>query len=213
MIESLPRDDTALPSELLQIYTAGIPACERKPPEALHAMRSSEDYRFIVEREGGAVVGFAALFAPPDADVALLEYLVVSPHRRGRGIGRALFRASVGFLGSSEGGRPMLVEVDASPGAGACAGSDVIRRQRFYRGLGCVRLEGLHYRLPLDRPSLHPPTMELFIHFPASPPAAVARPQVESWLRTIYARVYQRSTDDARIDEMLRPVPDPVLLA
>src|SRR4051812_37522880 len=80
--------------EVCRIYDASIPASERKPIDAIRAMATRPDYRLIAALRDVAVLGFAALFAPPDETFALLEYLAVGEASRGGGIGASLFRAA-----------------------------------------------------------------------------------------------------------------------
>jgi hypothetical protein len=102
-----------------------------------------------------------------------------------------------------------VLEVDSDREAG---GDRQIRarRQQFYRRLGCVRISGLHYLLPL--PGQGPaPEMDLLV-YSAEPLRQLPKPELERWLRTIYRDVYRCSSDDPRIVQMLHNVSDPVRL-
>ena len=103
----------------------------------------------------------------------------------------------------------MLLEVDADREASADREMRA-RRQQFYRRLGCVRIAGLHYILPL--PGAGPvPEMDLMV-YAAQPPRQLAKAELERWLQTIYRDVYRSSPDDPRIAQMLHDVADPVRL-
>ena len=69
---------------LCRIYREAIRPEERKPLELLGQMLDRDEYSFIVARQTGNPVGFAILFAAPDEDFALLEYLAVAAASRGR---------------------------------------------------------------------------------------------------------------------------------
>jgi hypothetical protein len=102
-----------------------------------------------------------------------------------------------------------LLEVDADREAG---GDQQIRkrRQQFYRRLGCVRISGLRYILPLPGAG-PPPAMDLLV-YSAEPLRQLPKADLERWLRTIYRDVYRCSPDDPRIGQMLPDVSDPVRL-
>lgn len=171
--------DPAL-SAVAAIYVGAIPAAERKPAAWLAEAAGRADFAVLVAESAGRAVGFATVFVPADpAAAALLEYLAVDGAARGGGIGTAVFRAVVAHIG----GRPLLVEVEAvgPPDAGQV---DRVRRQAFYRRLGCRSLVGLHYTLPL--PGRQPP-MDLMA-FGVGP--TVPRPVVERWVATVYRDVY-----------------------
>ncbi len=82
------------------------------------------------------------------------------------------------------------------------------RREQFYRRLGCLRIGGLRYLMPLpgEGPS---PEMDLMV-YAAEPLDRLARGDVKRWLETIYRDVYHASPDDPRIGQMLSDLPDPV---
>ncbi len=84
------------------------------------------------------------------------------------------------------------------------------RRQRFYRRLGCMRVSGLHYILPLPGQGAAP-EMDLML-YSAEPLRDLPKRELERWLRTIYRDVYRCSFDDPRIVQMLHDVSDPVRL-
>ena len=190
-----------------RIYEASIPASERKPVEAIRDMAKRPDYRLLTAVSDGRVLGFAAVFTPPGEFFALLEYLAVDPAVRGAGIGAGLFRAAVEAVGGgAAGGRWMLIEVDADVSDDAADLHLRRRRQAFYRRLGCRRVAGLAYELPLRTRGL-PPPMHLFVHGGI----ALTRPELGRALRIIYPQVYGQPAGDPRIDRMLAAVSDPIV--
>jgi GNAT superfamily N-acetyltransferase len=189
-----------------RIYEASIPASERKPVGAVRAMAADPDYQLIGALADRRLVGFAAVFAPRDEPFALLEYLAVDEGSRGGGVGARLFRAAVDAQPDRYGA--LLVEVESEDGD---AGGRALRRRRqtFYRRLGCRRVAGLAYELPL-RTAGPPPPMNLFVHSGGSPPRTLARAQLTRALRTTYARVYGQPATDPRIERMVGGLSDPV---
>src|SRR5437762_12513792 len=106
-------------------------------------MVRTPEYRVWVIQDAGHVTGFSILFLPPAERFALLEYMAVAAERRNHGLGSELFKQTV--VGAVT---PILLEVDSD--REACADRQIrTRRQQFYRRLGCVRISGLHYILPL----------------------------------------------------------------
>ncbi|HEX4633813.1 MAG TPA: hypothetical protein VH163_08280, partial [Gemmatimonadales bacterium] len=84
------------------------------------------------------------------------------------------------------------------------------RRQGFYRRLGCARIGGLHYILPLPGAGA-PPEMDLMVY--AAPRLdGLPKSELERWLATIYRDVYHCPATDPRIARMLASLPDPVPL-
>lgn len=185
---------------LLAIYAEALPLRERKTSRALRAMCDADDYRVVVAKAGGAIVGFFVLFV--GRDMALLEYMAVAKAKRGRGYGASLYRHARREAGSSV---PLLLEVDSDREAAADRELRT-RRKSFYRRLGCKVIEGLEYVLPLPGEG-KAPAMDLLVDNGAEPTESVAKPLVAQWLREIYTRVYSCTADDPRLLKMLASLP------
>jgi GNAT superfamily N-acetyltransferase len=191
------------------IYTQSIALREQKPRPRVADMVDRPDYRVLLVRKNDVVAGFTVVFAPAAETFCLLEYMAVAEPFRNAGLGAQLFQRSVADIAALRGDVPMLLEVDADrPPSGDRTW--IRRRQQFYRRLGCLRLEGLSYVLPLSGEG-PPPTMDLLVHF-AGEPLAVRKPQLTSWLTTIFTSVYGCRSDDPRLTEMTTALTDPVAL-
>jgi GNAT superfamily N-acetyltransferase len=190
-----PRQ-TADFQRVFEICAATIDRSEQKTEAELRACFLNPAYRFMAAREAGVIVGCAICYAPPEQGFWLLEYIAVDPGFQGRGLGARLFDACCAVVGPDAVG---LLEVDApepqKPGALARQ-----RRLAFYRRLGCRRLDGLAYILPLDHHG-PPPPMWLLVHAPADV-ARLPATQIRAWLERIYADVYARPADDPRLARM-----------
>jgi GNAT superfamily N-acetyltransferase len=191
-----------------RIYETAIPASERKPSAAFREMGRRPDYRWTLARREQAVIGFATVFVPPGESFALLEYLAVDEPFRGGGVGAGLFRAVVADLASRVCPRVLLVEVEADDAGPDADRVQQRRRQDFYRRLGCQRVAGLQYELPLRSAGL-PPPMHLFVHGVSSG-SPLPRATLEGAIRGIYVDVYGESPTDPRTARMLAAVSDPV---
>jgi ribosomal protein S18 acetylase RimI-like enzyme len=185
-----PNDDAGF-AQLFDIYRDAIDPSEQKAEAALRAMLGRETQLLLVAREGGAVIAFAILWLPADADIWSLEYIAVAPSHRGSGLGAEMFRASVAATARTFG----IIEVEAPTGE--------LQRRRiaFYGRLGCRRLGAIDYQLPL-RTNGEPPPMWLLIHG-GEAVADVARRGVSDWLSRMYAEIYAEAPDDPRIAQML----------
>ncbi len=202
-LEQLKSCDGPTFRELYEIYAASIAAREQKPEEWICAMVRAPEYRVWVIQDAGHVTGFSILFLPPTERFALLEYMAVAPERRNHGLGSELFKQTVVRS------LPVLLEVDSD--REACADQQIrTRRQQFYRRLGCLRIAGLRYILPL--PGLGPPPEMDVMVYSGVPLRQLPKTDLDRWLRTIYRDVYRCPPDDPRIVQMLRSVPDPVRL-
>ena len=190
-IELLQPGDEAGFVQLLAIYRDAIDPSEQKTEAALRAMLDRETQRFLVAREGAAVIAFAILWLPTSADFWSLEYMAVAPAHRGGGLGAKMFRASVAAARRPFG----VIEVEAPTG-------DLQRRRLgFYVRLGCRRLGAIDYQLPL-RTYGEPPPMWLLMHG-GEDVANLARERVRDWLSCMYAEIYDEAPDDPRIAQML----------
>ncbi|HKW40291.1 MAG TPA: GNAT family N-acetyltransferase [Gemmatimonadales bacterium] len=208
-VEQLTSCDGPAFRELYEIYAGSIAAREQKPEAWICAMIRAPEYRFCVLQRDGHVTAFSILFLPQTEPFALLEYMAVAPRHRNHGLGSKVFKQSVKQAVRPDGRRlPVLLEVDSDREASSDQHIRT-RRQQFYRRLGCLRVSGLHYILPLAGEG-DPPMMDLMVYAPAQQPLAKAH--LERWLRTIYRDVYHSSPDDPRIARMLDGVPDPVRL-
>jgi GNAT superfamily N-acetyltransferase len=214
-LEQLSSSEGETFRQLYAIYAASIAAREQKRESWIAAMIDAPDYRVWVAKAGGLVRGFSILFVPEAEGFALLEYMAVAPDQRNHGLGAELFRRTVERAETPEGRPlPMLLEVD-SDREDASDRAMRTRRERFYRRLGCLRIAGLRYLMPLAGQGA-PPEMDLFV-YPAEPHGDLARSevprsQVKQWLESIYRDVYHCPPDDPRLAQMLAGLPDPVLL-
>ena len=208
MIELLTSADGSLFRQLFAIYAASITPREQKPEEWLRAMVVSPEYRVSIAQTSGRVLGFSILFVPPGGGFTLLEYMAVTPEKRGNGFGGELFRRTVEHSKAPDGGRlPAVLEIDSDREASADQAMRT-RRANFYRRLGCVKIAGLEYQMPLQGTGA-PPEMDLMIHR-TEPVAPLARGELQRWLQIIYRDVYHCSPDDPRIAAMVGPLRDPV---
>jgi GNAT superfamily N-acetyltransferase len=191
------------------IYRTSIAVREQKSEIELAFMVAKPGYRFILAEQGDTVIGLAILFTAESDGFALLEYMAVDEKHRGTGVGSELFEETVRILHRQQAAMPMLLEVDSDREA---APDQLLRkrRQNFYRRLGCRRIAGCVYILPLPGET-PPPEMDLFVHL-TEPALPIARAALQRWLQVIYTDVYGCPADDPRIGMMLRGVADPIEL-
>lgn len=193
-IRQLGPGDADVFERALAIYREAIDPSEQRREAELRAALGRGDYCILVAARAGEVVGLAIAFLPAGEDFWLLEYVATAASERGRGTGEMLVREAAALVGQ---GRTGLVEVDAG-----LDGPETIaaRRQRFYRRLGCRKIDGLQYLLPL-RTHGEPPPMVLFALAPETV-ASIPTATVERWLQVIYVQVYGQRADDPRIARM-----------
>ena len=202
-IQQIAPDDTPLLDAAVALYRDSIEKSEQRPEPVFRALINRPDYRFLAARLDEELVGVAVSWAPEDADFWLFEYIAVAERLRGNNIGANLFVASRLMAGQE---RIALVEVDAFTGEEIQA-----KRLAFYRRLGCRRLAGLDYILPINAFGA-PPPMWLLALAQEENLASVSVMEVEDWLRRIYSEVYLKPLDDARLAAMIDPLPDDVEL-
>ena len=107
--------------------------------------------------------GFSILFVPAAGGFALLEYMAVAPDQRNHGLGAELFRQTVEQAVTPDDRKlPVLLEVDSDREASSDRALRT-RRERFYRRLGCLRIAGLRYLMPLGGEGA-PPEMDLLVY-------------------------------------------------
>lgn len=196
--------------EFYSIYEESIPLCERKPKAEISAITTRSDYKILlIQKKKDLVIGFSILFLPPNESFCLLEYMAIHSAYRNLGLGRKLFLRTFQDVVYSSGPVYGILEVDSE--FEQSADYEIKKRRiRFYRSLGCLRVDGLSYVLPLHREST-PPRMDLMIYLPDSLPL-ISKYQLEIWLKAIYDKVYNCSTDDPRIVQMMEVISDPIKL-
>lgn len=195
--------------EFYRIYFESISPREQKPKPQMVAMISSSDYSVLLLKQREEIIGFSVLYIPSDEAFCLLEFMAVGSTYRNLGLGKTLFLQSLQTIYKKRGLVPCLIEVDSDREHS----SDLEirrKRQRFYRSLGCFRIDNLSYILPLPGEG-PPPAMDLFVYYPAMIPK-IKKPDLEHWLKVIYAKVYGCAEDDFRIARMLESVNDPLTL-
>jgi ribosomal protein S18 acetylase RimI-like enzyme len=195
---------------LYAIYCESIALREQKSKVDLAAMVSKATHRLLLAQDDNGVVGFSIVFVAGSESFCLLEYMAVDKSHRGGGVGSELFEQTIEAVHRSNGAIPILLEVDSDREPSP----DQVqrrRRQNFYRRLGCRRIAGCAYLLPLPGENA-PPEMDLFVYVP-EPAPTIRRDELEGWLKLIYRDVYGCSADDRRIAIMLDGVSDPIDLA
>lgn len=193
-IRQLGPGDADAFERALAIYREAIAPSEQRPEEEIRTLLARRDYVVLAAEQGGEVAGFAISYVPLAEDFWLFEYVATTPEKRGRAAGAALVQQATRLAGD---GRVGLVEADADTGHDPVAG----KRLRFYARLGCRKLEGLDYLLPLRTHGLPPPMLLLALAPPNVTHLSVEA--IERWLRLIYIGVYRQNEDDPRIAEMI----------
>jgi GNAT superfamily N-acetyltransferase len=193
---------------LYTIYRESIDPREQKSEAQLAAMVARPNYLFLMMHDDHRMVGFSISFLALEEPFCLLEYMAVDEPYRRRGVGAELFRETVSAIGSERRAIPMLLEVDSDREPSA---DQELRRRRqnFYRRLGCRRVAGCAYILPLPG-AQPPPAMDLLVH--VREPTPIRHARLRRWVEVIYRDVYGCSANDPRIAMMLHDVADPVLL-
>jgi len=209
-VSILAPDDALAFQRLLTIYREAIEPSEQKPADEVAQISADKRYVMIVSTDVQGVSGFAMVFCPPARSFWLLEYMAVRPHRRSQGLGRRLFLAAKGAAAMRCPGAPGLLEVD-HPNAAVAPVNDPLRRLRLYRSLGCRRIEGLDYILPL-RSAGPPPAMCLLVDG-LEGQSFIAKAAVREWLTVIYTQVYRQPSNDKRIATMLQPLKEACALS
>ncbi|HEY2730332.1 MAG TPA: GNAT family N-acetyltransferase [Polyangia bacterium] len=209
-LEQLESSEGETFRQLYAIYAASIAAREQKSEGAIAAMIGAAEYRVWVAKAGGLVRAFSILFVPAAGQFALLEYMAVAPDERNRGLGADLFRRTVEHAVTPGGDKlPVLLEIDSDREASSDRAIRT-RRAGFYRRLGCLRIAGLHYLMPLAGEG-NASEMDLLV-YTAEQVGRLGRSELRGWLETIYRDVYCCAPDDPRVAQMVADLPDPVLL-
>jgi GNAT superfamily N-acetyltransferase len=201
-IQPIAATSEAVIDQAFALYRDAIERTEQRPEAEFRALAQRSDYRFLGAFDGDALVGVSVTMLHPEADMWLFEYAAVRPDMRGHGIGANLLLATRHIAGPQRMG---LIEVDADRGE-----EEQARRLSFYRKLGCLRLRGVEYILPLDAFGTPPPMWLLAL--PPREITSISVFAVENWLRRIYAQAYGKSLDDPRLAQMIDPLPDDVAL-
>ena len=191
---------------LIQLYTDAFPASERKSTSTLHRMLHDASYRFFVAKREETFVGFAIAKHCAGKEVALLEYMAVSPGHREQGLGRELYKAVAGMLRRTSPALLIEVESDHLPGPEQASQA---RRKAFYHRQGARQIAGLHWLMPAVADT-EPPPMDLLLHSDTT--SMISKTTLRHWLQSIYVEVYDQPANDARIQAMLALLPDSILL-
>lgn len=202
IIQRLAENDAEGFAQAYRLYHEAIELSEQRPEDEFRKLVLRPDYRFLVARLNGATVGLSVSYVPSEDYFWLFEYAAVAPEMRGKSVGAQLFRASQMIAGAH---RTPLIEVDADRGE-----PEQARRLNFYRRLGCQRIGGLDYLLPLEAFGQPPPMWMLAL--PQEGVTAIDIETLERWLRSIYEDVYGQRLDDPRLARMIDPLPDAIAL-
>lgn len=120
------------------IYAEAFTAAERVPFRDLLDADAAGRTRVDAVVEGDAVVAMAVLAPLATAGWSHLEYIAVEAHRRGGGIGAAVWRVLTARLREEGRHTALLLEIESpfAPGLDAAERRARERRQRFYTRLG-----------------------------------------------------------------------------
>lgn len=196
-------DKNATFDEFYAIYNLSFPSSEQKPKEALHEMCSNINYTIFAAYDEGEMVGFTILYHPLSESFYLLEYIGVAPEKRGRGIGQHLFTVALKHLFHTKGAKPLLIEIDSTK-APSNENALRVKREMFYRHLGCRKIEPFTYILGLKSTSM-PILMELLVYH--SSIEYISKKLLREWVEALYTRVYGCERTDPRIEQMFAQTP------
>jgi hypothetical protein len=194
---------------LYRIYCEAFSPGSRKSRDEMAAMTRDNRYRVIALVRRGQVCGFASLYRFDDPAFALLEYLAIDASLRSGGFGSSLVTAGFGAVAEPAGPIPVLIEVSSSRDDMDDT-SEAARRIRFYTRLGCRRVQGLDYLLPLYPGPIYPP-MELLLWLP-EPQPSIPQNALRLMVENVYDRIYGCPRDDARIAAMFMGMPETIPL-
>jgi GNAT superfamily N-acetyltransferase len=196
--------------EFFTIYKESLPQREQKSKAQISHMITRPDYKTLLLQKNNQTIGFSILFFPGKS-FCLLEYMAIDKDYRGRGLGTELFHRTFDNISFDQKNIYCLIEVDSDRSPGDL--KEIKSRIQFYRRLGCLRIDGLSYILPL--PSDGPPLqMDFMLYLPAGiKKPTISKHQLKHWLQLIYDKVYNCLPDDPRINQMLCSLPDPLKLA
>ena len=198
-IDALQKNDTEGFEAFYAIYSLSFPLSEQKSKEALLEMFSSSHYTIFVAYETMQCVGFCIIFHPLHLDFYLLEYMATHQKIRGKGIGSTLLTQSIQTIYQIHGQKPLLIEID-SPEVDSQEADIRAKRERFYRKIGCLKLDPFDYILGL-KSTQTPPPMELLVYHPSL--KSISKTTLKLWLEGIYTLVYDCDKNDERIAQML----------
>jgi len=208
--ESLVAEDTVSFEAFYKLFVDSMPENERKTKVQMIKMAKASQYNILLLKASDAIVGYSVCFLPKNEAFVLLEYMAIHADFRSQGLGYDLFVQTFQHIKKTNTYDYALLEVDSD-----LENSDDLeirqRRQRFYRHLGCLRVNNLAYQLPM-RGQLAPPKMDILI-YPMFDFYTISKAQLKRWLNVIYVDVYNASEYDPRINQMLEPVADPITLA
>jgi len=208
-ISKLKPIDESFFNAFFDIYENALPQREQKSKKEIKEMCCSPEYSILLAMKDNIVIGFSIVFIPKDESFCLLEYMAIDKGYQNLGYGQALFIQSYNHISKKSHNIFILIEIDSDR---ENSSDKVIRikRQRFYRRLGCLRICSLDYILAL--PGIgNPPQMDLLIYHPNNI-KLLTKPELLHWLKIIYQKVYHCSSEDKRIYQMVEHVPDPVVL-
>jgi hypothetical protein len=195
---------------MYSIYEESIPIRERKSKAQISAITRNPEYKILLLKDDGRVIGFSIIFAPQNEMFCLLEYMAIHASYRSMGLGQELFLRTFKANASIDESIIGLIEVESDREQSADQ-KNRIRRQSFYRRLGCLRIEGLSYVMPLVGEGL-PPQMDILVYLSGRLPT-ISKHQLKRWMEVIYNKVYGYSRDDSRIAQMIEPLDNPIKLA
>jgi GNAT superfamily N-acetyltransferase len=202
-VELLAGADRGLLAAVTAIYEEAFPPSERKPSSFLDDAVAREDYEMLVARTGDDVAAFALTYSSSAQSLCLLEYLATARALRNRSFGSMLFETVL----DRHRGASILIEAEAK--APATDQASVLRRQAFYRRLGCRQLGEVPYKMPRVG-SQAPPPMHLLVG--GEVPPLIPRDRLQAWLRDIYENVYGLEDPDPLVHQVLRDQPSSIPL-
>lgn len=127
------------------IYHQAFPEKGRKSFAIIRSMFERGLCQLHLAREGDVTVAMAITGIDSHASALILDYIAVSKHERGRGLGK-LFIDYIRSWAESAGCRGIVIEVEAE------ATEENLRRIRFWEGCGFVLTEGIHQYIWVPEP-------------------------------------------------------------
>jgi len=183
------------------IYRKSFPSNERQKEEVVWERLNSGTEELFAGVKGDKVISMGLVFNLSNSGFVLLDYVAVSEHQRGSGIGTLFMQYLIQSYNQTN--KQMILEVE-DPRDGKNL-EERRRRVNFYRGLGAKCLKGVHYILPaLDGTTSTTMILMIFTHENIS---AMPRSEVEKLLLDLYDQVYNKNARNPLVLDVIQRLP------
>lgn len=196
--------------DAMELYSEAFPDNERQPLAKIKYRVEHGYYSLIMAKINWSVAGFSLLCPFTDSNFGLLDYIAIQKEQRGLGVGSKLFNKTWECFQQISPSSFLVLEVEDPAFSSPSERVMCLRRVRFYQELGAKIVTNFRYLMPPM--AGNSATNMLLMVYTGNNRVALNSQILANIVTQLYSKVYERYDDDPYLGQMLKNLPDNIVL-